>query len=100
MGPCHHRLNRSAVLFLTFLLGLVFPAPEAALAQRRVRKPAATDEGPPSPKLFKSANFHVMTDLPRDEAEELLKRLETMLKLVSAYWGRRNPRTIEMFVVD
>ncbi len=100
MGRCQHRLNRCAVLFLAFLLGFGVPVPDAALAQRRVRKPAATDEGPPSPKLFKSANFHVMTDLPRDDAEELLKRLETMLKLVSAYWGRRNPRTIEMFVVD
>lgn len=53
----------------------------------------------PGPKDFRSPNFLLHTDLPKDEAEELLKRLETMLTLISKYWGRPNKQVIECFVV-
>lgn len=39
------------------------------------------------------------TDLPPKEAQELLKRLEYMLKLISQYWGRPPSGTIECYVV-
>ena len=71
-----------------------------AQAQSRTRQRAEDAPAAPAPKLYKSANFHVMTDLSAEDADALLKRLETMLKLVSAYFGRRNPRPIEMYVID
>lgn len=52
------------------------------------------------PKDYRSKNFLVHTDLPKAEAEDLLKRLETMLGIISRYWGRPNRQTIECFVVD
>ncbi len=48
---------------------------------------------------YKSANFVLRTDLSQEEAKNLLTRLETMLGLISRYWGRKNPRIIEMYVV-
>ncbi|MFG0334596.1 MAG: hypothetical protein ACF8TS_14670, partial [Maioricimonas sp. JB049] len=73
--------------------------PHAAHAQRR-KSARPTAPADPSPQLHRSTNFHVLTDLPRDQARELLERLERMHRLLVAYWGRRNPRPIEMFVVD
>ncbi len=52
------------------------------------------------PQLYKSRNFSLMTDISKDDAEELLTHLESMLKLVSGYWGRRNRKPIRMFVID
>ena len=54
---------------------------------------------PAGPRDYRSANFLVHSDLPEDEANDLLKRLENMLALISKYWGRPNKQTIEMFVV-
>lgn len=48
---------------------------------------------------YSSKHFLVHTDLPAAEAQELLKRLETMLGLISKYWGRPPSGTIEMYVV-
>lgn len=46
-----------------------------------------------------SRNFSLMTDLPPDEAKELLQRLETILVQVGKYWGKPNSQLIEMYVV-
>ena len=46
-----------------------------------------------------SPNFLLHTDLPDENAEELLDRLETMLDLISKYWQRPPVGVIEMFVV-
>jgi hypothetical protein len=48
---------------------------------------------------YTSKNFIVHTDLPATEVDDLLKRLETMLELISHYWGRPLSGTIEMYVV-
>ncbi|MBI3861260.1 MAG: hypothetical protein HY290_05135 [Planctomycetia bacterium] len=48
---------------------------------------------------FGTAHFLLHTDLSDDAAEELLDRLETMLELISKYWGRASSGVIEMFVV-
>lgn len=48
---------------------------------------------------FRSRNFIIHTDLPKTEAEELLKKLETMLTSISKYWGRPLSGTIECYVV-
>ncbi len=51
------------------------------------------------PPLYRTHNFAVRTDIPAEEAEELLQRLETMLVLISKYWGRPNSQSIDMYVV-
>jgi hypothetical protein len=48
---------------------------------------------------YSSRNYLLHTDLPADEAQELLKRLETMLTIVSRYWNARSSRVIEMYVI-
>ncbi len=47
----------------------------------------------------RSAHFLVHTDLPPGEANELMERLETMLRLISTYWGRPMRGVIECYVV-
>lgn len=84
-------------LILLLLCGTLQPSEARAQRRRSARTATPAEAGP---QLYRSANFHMMTDLPRDEARELLQRLETMHRLVAAYWGRRNTRPIEMFVVD
>lgn len=48
---------------------------------------------------FGTPHFLLHTDLADDDAEALLDRLETMLELISKYWGRSSIGVIEMFVV-
>lgn len=48
---------------------------------------------------YTSRNFVVHTDLAANDANELLQRLETMVGLISKYWGRPLSGTIEMYVV-
>ncbi|WP_296453700.1 hypothetical protein [Rubinisphaera sp.] len=47
----------------------------------------------------RSKNFVMRSDLSDEESQELLKRLETMLDLISRYWGKKNAGIIEMYVV-
>jgi len=97
-------LNQRVIL--SFLLaacviGLFsFPA-EGADEKRRSRRDrksrtAQQDQGPQD---YRSRNFLIHTDLPKEEAEELLERMETMLKLISKYWGARCRKVIECYVV-
>ncbi len=51
------------------------------------------------PRDFNSPHFLLHTDIDADEARELLKRLETMIGLVSRYWGRPSRGIIECYVV-
>lgn len=51
-------------------------------------------------KQYRSKNFVVYTDLSPEETKELLERLETMLKLMSRYWGAPSRKIIEMYVFD
>lgn len=64
--------------------------------------PARNKKTDAAPKVgqFSSKNFVVHTDLAADEAQALLKRLETMVGLISKYWGRPLSGVIEMYVVD
>ena len=63
----------------------------------KTKKPMTVDAT--GPRDYRSANFLLHTDLPKDEADELLKRLETMIGLISKYWGRPNRQPLECFVV-
>jgi len=94
-----HRIRRIAPWIVLLLIAATL-VPQSASGQGRASRRKQQDAGPPQPQLYKSRNFHVMTDLPAESAQELLGRLETMLKLVSAYFGRPNTRPIEMFVFD
>lgn len=64
-------------------------APAVSVPRPQPRKPAD----------FKSTHFLVHTDLPSKEAHELLSRLETMLGLISKYWGFPPVGIIECYVV-
>lgn len=66
-------------------------------AERDKKRPAAPV--PPAVRDYSSRNFLMHTDLSPDEAKDLLTRLETMLGLISKYWGKPNRTTIEMYVV-
>ena len=51
------------------------------------------------PRDVRSRNFLLHTDLNDSDAQELLDRLETMLRLISRYWGQPNRKVIECYVV-
>jgi hypothetical protein len=51
-----------------------------------------------SPATHPSKSFLLHTDLPADEAQQLLLRLETMLGFVAGYWGRPHHGVITMYV--
>ena len=73
------------------------PTPKAKPVPRGKGAPA---EVVPGVRDYSSKNFLLHTDLSADDAKELLTRLETMLILVSRYFGKPNPQTIEMNVVQ
>ncbi len=54
---------------------------------------------PASPADYRSPHFLLHTDLPKDEAGELLGKLERMVALVSKYWGQPLRGEIECYVV-
>lgn len=84
-----------AVIALTALTAI---SPRSAVAQKRrpsVNQSTLLGGGL---RTLSSQNFRLVTDLPDKEARDLLLRLETMLKLVSGYFGKRNIRTIDMYV--
>lgn len=89
-------MNRVRFGFLAIALLAAGSAPGYAQSSKSA-KPGRSAT-PSGPQLYTSANFQVMTDLDKEGAEELLKRLETMIRLVSGYFGKKNPRLIEMYV--
>jgi len=79
------------------LLGLL-PASETAAQTRRARdRESSQTSGKPAD--YRSKNFILHTDISAEEAQELLKKLETMLSLISKYWGRPPSGIIEMYVI-
>ena len=93
--PDFWRFLVTSTLILLFLTAFATQAD----AQTRGRKKAAAAVEEGKPLDYTSPNFLVHTDLPTPEAKELLERLETMLKLISAYWGRPCRGVIECYVV-
>jgi hypothetical protein len=85
--------QRRSVLALLLFLAMSLLMLSPAMAQRK------TDSAT-GPRDFRSKNFLLHTDIPDEEAKELLKKLETMLALVSKYWGQPNKKIIEIFVVE
>ncbi len=92
--------KRIASQFIVAVLTVAFCFLSAGLCFGQPREgKSALPAGETKIAEFKSANFILRTDLNPEEAKELLVRLETMLGLISRYWGRKNPRVIEMYVV-
>ncbi len=75
---------RTSILFLIALW------PAGSVADERAAAGSAD---------YRSDNFILHTDLARDDAEELLTKLEAMLKIVSRYWGAPSRKKIECYVV-
>ena len=72
-----------------------------ALAQSPARQPArAADPAAGKPTDYSSPHFLIHTDLSAADAKDLLTRLETMLGLISAYWGKPPSGVIECYIVD
>ena len=99
-------MSRSLLYCLLGWLGLSCVWAETLRAQSpRAKKPPAKVEVRVEPQkageppLYRTRNFAVRTDIPAEEAEELLRRLEKMLVLISKYWGRPNSQSIDMYVV-
>lgn len=86
-------------LSLSWLLGTVLGCLCLSVETAQAQPTSETDPITP-PKTYTSRNFIVHTDLSQEDAKELLERLETMLGLISTYWGRRNVKPIECFVVE
>lgn len=100
-------LRAVAVLLLWGCVALPLAAGETA--KPKVQLPGPADASPAvknakpqvrKPADFKSAHFLLHTDLPPKKAQELLRRLEVMLKLISTYWGHPPLGTIECYVVE
>lgn len=75
-------------------------AKKAAKNKPLAKRKIAARELPAGIGEFSSENFLLTSDLPAEEARELLERLEKMLVLVSKYYGKPNSQMIEMNVVN
>lgn len=98
--PSSHFSALTAWLILPALMASLLPL--SALAQGPRNSGARTRPAPAAAngvRDYSSKNFTLRTDLSNEEAKELLTRLETMLVLVSRYFGKPNARPIEMNVV-
>ena len=73
-------------------------SPEPLLAQAKTKR-SKKDAAPSGVADYQSKNFMVRTDLPPDEAKDLLKRLETMLGLIEKYFEHKLNSPIGMIVV-
>ena len=103
--------NRKSQIIIASLLGIVISITAISSSVQAQNTPqekstgktrsARTKEAPPVQGIhdYSSKNFTLRTDIPPDEARELLGRLETMLVLVAKYFGKPNSQIIEMNVV-
>ncbi len=84
------------VLLLLLVCSMSFEPPRL---EAQTTRRAAAEAKAAMPQTYRSRNFVLHTDLTADEANDLLKRLENMLSLISKYWGQPNRKTIECYVV-
>ena len=88
-------------LSTAFLVGIVcgpFSGWASAAEGHATRAPAAA--APAVIQDFTSQHFVMRTDLPAKEAQDLLKKLENMFKLISGYWGRPPVGVLECYVAQ
>ena len=91
-----------SLLWAGLLICLV--ADSAGFAQAQARRPARSEtetaEGVGQRRDYRSKNFVLHTDIGSEAAKDLLDQLETMLQLISRYWGQPNRKIIECYVVQ
>jgi hypothetical protein len=85
------RRPRLVLLLLAIVGCLTIQAPAQSTLDTKTNTSAGVQQ-------YSSRNFRLITDLPANEAEELLTRLETMTEFVASYWGRRLTKSIDMYV--
>ncbi|QDT38503.1 hypothetical protein [Stratiformator vulcanicus] len=93
-----YRLRLPVLTLCVLALNMLSTPAQAQVGQRVA--PGTAPAADSDVADYRSRNFVVRTDLPKDEAEELLVRLEKMLVLISKYWGQPNRKTIYCYVVD
>jgi hypothetical protein len=95
------RCLRLAARFLTGLaVGLFLAGTLPTSLQAQSKRATKRDDSPGGkPADYTSPHFLLHTDLSSAEAKELLTRLETMLGLISQYWGKPPSGVIECYVV-
>ena len=81
------------------LLAVLVPCRADQSPAQTPRKSAADAAAARATRDVRSRNFLIHTDLSQREADELVERLEVMLREISAYWGRPMQGTIECYVV-
>ena len=101
--------SRSPGIFVLLFLGwgaITVPVSAEQRSQDQLRAAASQNRAEPdktapqTPATHKSPNFVIHTDLSAADARKLLERLETMLKIISRYWARKNQQVIECYVVQ
>ncbi len=86
-------IKRSTLLVM-LAAGVLLAGSSACWAQQTA--PAGTNAG--VARDLRSKNFVLHTDISDEDAGEMLKRLETMLELISRYWGKPNQKVIRCIV--
>ena len=96
MRQVYSQCERSVLRLICFLgvatCGLLVPSGVDAAARPEAAAGGVRAE-------YRSRNFIVYTDLDKEEAEALLDDLETMLRIISRYWGARMQKTVPCYVV-
>lgn len=95
----HPSMSASSIcraIFAAWLGMVIMAGPVLAQPKGKRGKEAPSKSGVAD---YHSKNFIVRTDLPPDEAKDLLKRLEAMLALVEKYYEHKLPSVIGMIVV-
>jgi hypothetical protein len=86
----------SALLIASASLHAQAPSSGSTSGSKSAANPEAKSTGKVAD--FRSKNYLLHTDLDKVEAEKLLVRLETMLRLISTYWGKPQNGIVELYV--
>lgn len=91
----------NSLFFRTFLIfAFMVTVSVGSLSAQGNRRVANQRANPPqAPADYRSKNFLIHTDLPAEDARNLLERLEKMLVIISSYWASPNRAVIECYVV-
>lgn len=85
-----------AMLISCASLGAQAPSSGSTSGSKSAANPQAKSTGTVAD--YRSKNYFLHTDLEKVEAEKLLVRLETMLRLISTYWGKPQNGIVELYV--
>lgn len=94
-------ITGTGTFFAAVLVVLMTIASPCSGQEQKTEQPAPATKKLPRPiSDYTSRHFLIHTDLPRQEAEVILKHLEATLERISKYWGRRLRDPIECYIVD